>query len=84
MLPGSEVADWKYWRCMDMQEAFRRPYAAYIFELKSMRDTPTWMLETIERFNLVNTGFCKYATAWRLESLHRGFSYTSEGTNSTH
>jgi VTC domain len=83
ILPGEEVADWKYWRCMDMQEAFRRPYAGYIFELKSMRDTPTWMLETVERFNLLNTGFCKYATAWRLESLHRGFEYTIEGTNAT-
>ena len=83
ILPGEEVADWKYWRCMDRQEAFRRPYAGYIFELKSMRDTPTWMLETVERFNLLNTGFCKYATAWRLESLHRGFEYTIEGTNST-
>ncbi len=83
LLPGPEVAEWKYWRPMDVQEAFRRNYAGYIFELKSMRDTPTWMLETIERFNLTNTGFCKYATAWRLESLMRGFEYTLEGQNTT-
>lgn len=84
LLPGPEVAAWKYWRPMDVQEAFRRDYAAYIFELKSMRDSPTWMLETIERFNLVNTGFCKYATAWRLETLQRGFTYTIEGANTTY
>jgi hypothetical protein len=83
ILPGEEIADWKHWRPMDQQIAFRRPYAGYIFELKSMRDTPTWMLECIERFNLLNTGFCKYATAWRLESLFRGFQYTLEGTNAT-
>ena len=84
LLPGPEVAAWKYWRPMDVQESFRRDYAAYIFELKSMRDTPTWMLETIERFNLLNTGFCKYATAWRLETLQRGFTYTLEGSNTTY
>ena len=84
LLPGPEVAEWKYWRPMDVQESFRRDYAAYIFELKSMRDTPTWMLETIERFNLLNTGFCKYATAWRLETLQRGFTYTLEGSNTTY
>jgi hypothetical protein len=84
LLPGPEVAAWKYWRPMDVQEAFRRDYPAYIFELKSMRDSPTWMLETIERFNLVNTGFCKYATAWRLETLQRGFTYTIEGANTTY
>ncbi len=84
LLPGAEVADWKHWHPMDVQMAFRRDYAAYIFELKSMRDTPTWMLECIERFNLMNTGFCKYATAWRIESLFRGFQYTLEGGNTTY
>ncbi len=84
ILPGEEVADFKYWRPMDVEIAFRRNYAAYIFELKSMRDTPTWMLECIERFNLTNTGFCKYATAWRLETLYRSFSYTLEGANVTY
>jgi hypothetical protein len=50
-----------------------------------MRDTPTWMLELVRRFNLSNTGFCKYATAWRLETLFRGFMYAdgSEPVTST-
>lgn len=83
MLPGAELADWRHWRPMDQQIGLRRNYAGYIFELKSMRDTPTWMLECIERFNLTNTGFCKYATAWRLESLFRGFEYAVDGANAT-
>ncbi len=84
-LPGEEVADFKYWRAMDTQTGLRRPYPGYIFELKAMRDTPTWMLELVRRFNLTNTGFCKYATAWRLETLFRGFTYAdgSEPTTGT-
>jgi hypothetical protein len=74
-LPGEEVADWKYWRPMDSQTGLRRNFAGYIFELKAMRDTPSWMIELVRRFNLTNTGFCKYATAWRLETLFRGFMY---------
>ncbi len=83
LLPGEEVADWKYWRAMDTQTGLRRPYAGYIFELKAMRDTPTWMLELVRRFNLNNTGFCKYATAWRLETLFRGFLYADGSENTT-
>ncbi len=83
MLPGAELADWRHWRPMDNQVGLRRNYAGYIFELKSMRDTPTWMLECIERFNLMNTGFCKYATAWRLETLFRGFEYSVDSANAT-
>jgi hypothetical protein len=84
-LPGEEVADFKYWRPMDSQTGLRRPFPGYIFELKAMRDTPTWMLELVRRFNLSNTGFCKYATAWRLETLFRGFMYAdgSEPVTST-
>ena len=82
-LPGEEVADFKYWRPMDSQTGLRRPYAGYIFELKAMRDTPAWMLELVRRFNLSNTGFCKYATAWRLETLFRGFFYADGSENCT-
>jgi hypothetical protein len=82
-LPGEEVADWKYWRPLDVQMALRRPYAGYIFELKAMRDTPTWMIDLVRRFNLSNTGFCKYAAAWRLETLFRGFMYADGSENCT-
>ena len=59
--------------------AFAGPRIFQRFELKAMRDTPAWMLELVRRFNLSNTGFCKYATAWRLETLFRGFMY-AEGS----
>ena len=71
------------WRPMDTQTALNRPFAGYIFELKAMRDSPRWMLELVERFNLQTTGFCKYATAWRLETLYRGFEYSAQSENTT-
>ncbi|HUF60466.1 MAG TPA: polyphosphate polymerase domain-containing protein [Verrucomicrobiales bacterium] len=76
--------DGKLWRPMDTQTALNRPFAGYIFELKAMRDAPKWMLEAVERFNLQTTGFCKYATAWRMESLYRGFSYSAQSENTTY
>jgi len=82
-LPGEEVADFKYWRPLDVQMALRRPFAGYVFELKAMRDTPTWMIDLVRRFNLGNTGFCKYAAAWRMETLFRGFMYADGSENCT-
>jgi hypothetical protein len=82
-LPGEEVADWRYWRPMDTQVGLRRPFAGYIFELKAMRDSPKWMLDLVERFNLTTTGFCKYATAYRMETLQRGHLYSCSGENVT-
>ena len=76
--------DSKLWRPMDTQTGLNRPYAGYIFELKAMSDTPKWMLELVERFNLTTTGFCKYATAWRLETIYRGFQYTASSENTTY
>ncbi len=64
---------------MDTQTGLRCDFAGYIFELKAMRDVPTWMLEMIERFNLIPIGFSKYATAHRLEGLSCGRSYTASG-----
>ncbi|MBP7949968.1 MAG: polyphosphate polymerase domain-containing protein [Verrucomicrobiales bacterium] len=79
MLPGEEVADWKYWRPLDTQMGFGVDYPAYILELKAMVNAPTWMLELAERFNLDPVGFCKYATACRLENNYiNGISYNCE------
>jgi len=80
-LPG--VEDVHGWRPMDTQTALNRPFAGYVFELKAMRDAPRWMLELVERFNLTTTGFCKYATAWRMESIYRGFEYDAQSMNTT-
>ncbi|MEM7385955.1 MAG: polyphosphate polymerase domain-containing protein [Verrucomicrobiota bacterium] len=76
--------DGHIWRPMDTQMGLNRPFAGYIFELKAMRDTPKWMLELVERFNLQTTGFCKYATAYRLETIYRGFSYSAQSENTTY
>jgi hypothetical protein len=78
-LPGIEEE--KGWRPMDSQMALNRPFAGYIFELKAMRDAPEWMTELVERFNLTTTGFCKYATAWRMESIYRGYEYDATSQN---
>ncbi|CAN5258260.1 hypothetical protein BH23VER1_BH23VER1_18660 [soil metagenome] len=83
-LPGPELDDWKYWRPMDSQLGLNRPFAGYIFELKAMREAPEWMLELVERFNITTTGFCKYSTAYRLESLFRGHSYSDQSENTTY
>ncbi|MGI9243485.1 MAG: polyphosphate polymerase domain-containing protein [Verrucomicrobiales bacterium] len=78
-LPGIEEANG--WRAMDTQMGLNRPFAGYIFELKAMRDAPEWMTELVERFNLTTTGFCKYATAWRMESIFRGYEYDVTSQN---
>lgn len=83
-LPGPELTDWSHWRAMDTQTGLNRPFAGYIFELKAMRDAPRWMLELVERFNITTTGFCKYATAYRLETLFRGSQYTATSENTTY
>ena len=75
--------DGKLWRPMDTQTGLNRPFAGYIFELKAMSDSPRWMIELVERFNLNTTGFCKYATAWRLENIYRGNEYSAQSENVT-
>ena len=72
------------WRRMDTALATQRPFPAFILELKSTWNQPTWMAELVERFNLTRCDFCKYSTAMRLESLHRGFSYSDASENTTY
>ncbi|MEX0331997.1 MAG: VTC domain-containing protein [Puniceicoccaceae bacterium] len=78
-LPGSGR-----WRAMDSTMTYARDYPAFILELKCTSDQPSWMAELIERFNLVRTDFCKYATATRLELLHCGFSFSDAAENCTY
>lgn len=60
------------WRAMDTTTALERPFSGLILELKTYRDTPLWMVELTQRFNLVRTGFCKYARAIRMEAIYEG------------
>ena len=52
-LPPAE----RRWRSMDSSAAMGRPYSGAILELKTYRDTPLWMVELTERFNLVRAGY---------------------------
>lgn len=74
----------RWWR-MDTPTALNRDFSGVILELKTFSDTPKWMVELTERFDLVRIGFCKYFTALRLESLFEGTMYsdTSEACENT-
>ncbi len=74
----------KRWYSMDTQTALRREYPGHVLELKAEAEFPEWMAELVERFDLVNTGFCKYSAAMRLESLFRGAAYSDASENCSH
>lgn len=72
----------KKWYAMDSATSQARDYSGYMLELKSTSEVPDWMLECVERFNLVPAGHCKFSMAMNLEAIYRGhsFSDTSEDT----
>lgn len=72
------------WRSFDTTTGLNTAYSGYILELKSGDSQPTWMAELIERFNLVRSGFCKYAVAMRLESVLQGWTYSDASENCTY
>jgi hypothetical protein len=81
--------DWRlpgdgHWRSMDTSTAVGRDYPSFILELKCTADQPAWMAELMERFNLVRTDFCKFATATRLELLNRGIMFSDASENCTY
>ncbi|MBK1875953.1 polyphosphate polymerase domain-containing protein [Pelagicoccus mobilis] len=65
------------WRVMDSEMGLRRPFGGLVLEIKSSLQVPTWILKMIRHFDLSRTGFCKYSTAMRLESLFSGDRYTA-------
>jgi hypothetical protein len=60
-----------------------RPFSGTILELKTYDEAPTWMVDLVKQFNLERVGFCKYASAMRLELLFGGAMY-SESSETTH
>ncbi len=70
------------WYRMDSETAQNRDYSGAMLELKCASEVPDWMLECVERFNLVPAGHCKYSTAMNLEALLRGHSF-SDGAEDT-
>ncbi|MDX2109843.1 MAG: polyphosphate polymerase domain-containing protein [Verrucomicrobiota bacterium] len=73
-----------HWRSFDTTTGTNTPFSGYILELKSGDSQPLWMAELIQRFNLVRSGFCKYSTAMRLESVLQGWSYSDASENCTY
>lgn len=71
------------WWSMDSGMSFNRTFGGVILELKTFSDAPLWMVDMVERFDLVRVGFCKYFTAVRLEKLFAGgqFGDASENCN---
>lgn len=66
----------RWWR-MDTETALNRDFSGCILELKTYNDAPRWMIDLVREFDLTRVGFCKYATAVRLESLFTGYQYSS-------
>ncbi len=70
------------WRSMDSAEAqgFGLPYSGVVMEVKSLSQTPVWMMDLVERFELSKRGNCKYSTAiWR-EGVFTGYPGTNSET----
>jgi hypothetical protein len=70
-----------HWWAMDSATAFNRNFGGVILELKTFSDAPMWMVDMVERFDLVRVGFCKYVTAIRLEKLFQGAQYSDGSEN---
>ncbi|MFC1453475.1 VTC domain-containing protein, partial [Verrucomicrobiota bacterium] len=47
-------------------------FSGVVLELKTLSDTPQWMIDLVMEFDLVRTGHCKYSNAVWAESLFRG------------
>ena len=74
----------KKWYCLDTPMALCSEYSGHVLELKCGSEMPAWMLELIERFDLVKVGFSKYSAAMRMESLFTGKSYSGASENCTY
>lgn len=71
----------KKWYCLDTPMALCAPFSGHVLELKCGSEMPEWMLEVIERFDLVKVGFSKYSAAMRMESLFTGKAYSDASEN---
>lgn len=65
------------WRSMDTSTTLRRPFPGMILEMKSALQIPDWILRMVKYFDLERTGFCKYSTAMRLESIFGGAAFNA-------
>jgi len=58
------------WHSMDSGEAQGADDSSVVMEIKTLEYVPVWIIEMIERFNLQNTGNCKYSNALWRDSLY--------------
>jgi len=62
------------WISMDSSLAQNKQFhfSGVVLELKTLSDTPHWMIDLVKHFDLVRVGNCKYSTAIWQEALFRG------------
>ena len=75
--PTNSWTNWgegRRWYSMDVDLAQNKQYrfSGVILEIKTLSDTPHWMIDLVQHFDLVRIGNCKYSTALWQESLFRG------------
>ena len=66
------------WWAMDTPVRMNRPFSGAILELKTYGDAPSWMIDLVQRFDLVRVGFCKYFNAMRAERMFVGRDITNK------
>jgi len=54
---------------MDSGMVRRRTDSPLVLEIKCTEQVPTWMIELVQRFDLIRVGNCKYSTAIWMEKL---------------
>jgi len=62
------------WMSIDTPQTQNKGYrfSGVVLELKTLSDTPQWMIDLVMNFSLARTGHCKYSNAVWQESLFRG------------
>ena len=75
--PATEWTSWgrdRRWITLDstLDQDKLLPFSGVILELKTLSDTPRWMIDLVMHFDLVRCGNCKYSSGIWAESIFRG------------
>lgn len=70
------------WWPVDTLGNLKRNFPGVILELKTFNEVPVWMVDCVKKFNLIQTGFCKYSAAMDLESAFTGTKPFTDAENS--
>ncbi len=66
------------WRAMDGAQAQNRQQSCVVMEVKTLEETPMWVMDLVERFQLDKGGNCKYSTGIWQEAIFRGIASPRE------